>query len=100
LPFTRWTGLRPKTKRASIAGRPGSILGISAKNSESRQRLRQWLSCPRGPAKEALPDAFSVQCIEVALPGAVAGSVRLVLREPASPLGDWNNTKNEGQANA
>jgi hypothetical protein len=32
------------------------------------------------------------------LPGAVAGRVRLVLREPASPLGDWNNTKNEGQA--
>jgi hypothetical protein len=32
------------------------------------------------------------------LPGAVAGRVRLVLREPASPLGDWSNTKNEGQA--
>jgi hypothetical protein len=32
------------------------------------------------------------------LPGAVAGRVRLVLREPASPLGDWNNAKNEGQA--
>jgi hypothetical protein len=32
------------------------------------------------------------------LPGAAAGRVRLVLREPASPLGDWSNTNNEGQA--
>jgi hypothetical protein len=31
------------------------------------------------------------------LPGAVAGRVRLVLREPASPLGDWSNANNEGQ---
>jgi hypothetical protein len=32
------------------------------------------------------------------LPSAVAGTVRLVLREPASPLGRWSKRQNEGQA--